>query len=166
MIRSNRAVLKKILWQFPALIVLAASVAVGVNQFRVDGIPLIGDWSVEARFSNAAGESLIITLEQAEQLFKRDSVRFVDARSHDQFVEGHIQGALSLPWQEVDAYIVERFDRLAEAETIIAYCDGESCDLSHELALYLKDMGLAKVHVLVNGWTVWQQAGLPTAIGR
>lgn len=166
MTQSNQCMLNKIFWQIPALIVLAALVAVGVNQYRIDGIPLIGDWSAEARFMDAAGESLIITLEQAEQLFKRDAVRFVDARPHDQFIEGHIQGAMSLPWQEVDDYIVERFDRLAEAEGIIAYCDGESCDLSHELALYLKDMGLGKVHVLVNGWTVWQQAGLPTAIGR
>ena len=43
---------------------------------------------------------------------------------------------------------------------IIAYCDGEHCDLSHELALFLKEMGFENARVLVNGWTVWQQAGL------
>jgi 3-mercaptopyruvate sulfurtransferase SseA len=57
---------------------------------------------------------------------------------------------------------MEMADRLEGSGTIITYCDGESCELSHELALFLKEMGFANVRVLVNGWTVWQQAGLPT----
>jgi 3-mercaptopyruvate sulfurtransferase SseA len=28
--------------------------------------------------------------------------------------------------------------------------------------VFLKDMGFANVRVLVNGWTVWITAGLPT----
>jgi 3-mercaptopyruvate sulfurtransferase SseA len=50
--------------------------------------------------------------------------------------------------------------------TLITYCDGESCDLSHELALFLKEMGFENVRVLVNGWSVWQQAGLPFQTGE
>ena len=52
--------------------------------------------------------------------------------------------------------------QLDEKDTIITYCDGENCELSHDLAMYLKDMGFTNVRVLVNGWTVWQNAGLPT----
>ena len=52
-------------------------------------------------------------------------------------------------------------DRIDGSEMIITYCDGESCDLSHELALFLKEMGYDNVRILVNGWTVWQHAGLP-----
>lgn len=70
---------------------------------------------------------------------------------------------MSLPWQEADRYFMELADRLDVAETIVTYCDGVSCELSHELALFLKEMGFENVRVLVNGWTVWQQAGLPTA---
>jgi len=166
MISVNKPEIKRALRQVPSLIVLAALMAIGVNQFRPDGIPLIGEWSAEARFSDAAGDSLVISLARAQQLFKRDTTLFLDARPHNQFVEGHIQGALSLPWHDVDAHIVDLFDRLAHAETIITYCDGESCHLSHELALFLKDMTPADVHVLVNGWAVWRQAGLPTQTGE
>ena len=48
---------------------------------------------------------------------------------------------------------------------LLVITDGESCDLSHELALFFKEMGFENVRVLVNGWTVWQQAGLPTETG-
>ena len=157
---------KQILWQVPALMVMAVMIGVGANHWRPDGIALIGDWSVESRFSDAAGESLVIALEQAGQLFKKKEALFLDARPENQFTQGHIKGALSLPWQEVDRYFVEIADRFKAAKAIITYCDGESCDLSHELALFLKDMGFENVRVLVNGWTVWQQAGLPTEDGE
>ena len=85
----------------------------------------------------------------------------MDARPQSQYLEGHIRGALNLPWQEVDQYFMELADRLSDSEMIITYCDGESCDLSHELALFLKEMDYDNVRLLVNGWTVWQQADLP-----
>jgi len=162
MIQASRTALKRSLWQMPALIVLASLIAVGVNHWRADGIALVGDWSVDARFSDAAGGSLVIGLEEAGRLFRQDAALFLDARPHDQYRQGHIRGALSLPWQEVDSSFMELVDRLDAAAMIITYCDGESCDLSHELALFLKDMGFENVRVLVNGWTVWQEAGLPT----
>jgi rhodanese-related sulfurtransferase len=121
----------------------------------------MGDWSVEARFADAAGDSLVIALDEAAALFEQDAVVFLDARPTDQYEKGHIRGALNLPWQEVDRYFMELAGRLEDSKMIVAYCDGESCDLSHELALFLKEMGFADVRVLVNGWTVWLQAGLP-----
>lgn len=156
---------RQCLWQVPLLIVLAGLVALGVNRWRADGILLRGDWSAAARFGGAAGESLTITLDQASALFQEDAAVFLDARPEMQYTEGHIRGALNLPWREVDRYFLELADRLAAAPMIITYCDGESCDLSHELALFLKEMGCENVRVLVNGWTLWLQAGLPVSIG-
>ncbi|MBR9985604.1 MAG: rhodanese-like domain-containing protein [Desulfosarcina sp.] len=157
--------LRQALWQVPLLMVIAGLIALGVNQWRSDGIALIGDWSAEARFADAVGNSLVVDLDEAAGLFERNAAIFLDARPPNQYDEGHIQGALNLPWQEVDRYFMELADRLNAAGTIIAYCDGESCDLSHELALFLQEMGFGDVRVLVNGLTVWQQAGLPTATG-
>lgn len=153
--------LKKTLWQFPLLIVMAILIALLVNHWREGSIPLVGNWSEEARFSDSAGQSMVIGLEEAGRLFQQDAVIFLDARPQYQYAEGHIQGALSIPWQEVDHYFMEIADRLEPSRTIITYCDGETCDLSHELALFLKEMGFEDVRVLVNGWTVWLQAGLP-----
>jgi 3-mercaptopyruvate sulfurtransferase SseA len=154
--------LKQTLWQIPLLIITASLMAGGVNHWRSDGIALVGDWSPEARFADAAGDSLIIDMAEASHLFREKAVVFVDARPKSQYLEGHIRGALNLPWQEVDQYFTEMADRIDGSEMIVTYCDGESCDLSHALALFLQEMGFANVRVLVNGWTVWQQAGLPT----
>jgi rhodanese-related sulfurtransferase len=158
--------LKQAFWQAPALVALACLIALGVNYWRSDGISVVGDWSADARFADAAEDSLVIAFDQAAQLFEQETALFVDARLQNQFAQGHIRGALSLPWQEVDRYFVETAERLGGTKTIITYCDGESCELSHELAQFLKDMGFEDVRVLVNGWTVWRQAGLPTEGGE
>jgi rhodanese-related sulfurtransferase len=153
---------KKALWQMPALIIAACLLALTSNNFRSDGIPLVGNWSVDARFADAAGDSLVIGLDEAGRLFERQAVLFIDARPQSQYAQGHIHGALNLPWQEADHYFMELADQLEGAAMIITYCDGEQCELSHELALFLKEMGFENVRVLVNGWSIWQQAGLPT----
>ena len=165
MVENEVKPIYRALWQMPALVGLAVLLAVGVNQWRPGGIPLVGDWSADARFSDDSGQSLVISLDHARELFERDAVLFVDARPESQYQEGHIQGALVIPWQEVDRYFMEAVERLEVDKTIVAYCDGESCDLSHELALFLKEMGFENARVLVNGWTVWKQAGLPTEGG-
>jgi rhodanese-related sulfurtransferase len=153
---------KSAFWQMPALVVLAMLLAVGVNLWQHDGIPLVGDWFADARFSDDSGKSLVISLADARGLFDRGEVLFVDARPESQYAEGDIQGALNLPLQEADIYFMDAAERLSSAKANITYCDGESCDLSHDLALFLKNMGMENVRVLVNGWTVWHEAGLPT----
>lgn len=162
---AQHASAKQALWQVPALVILAAALALTVNHWRAGGLPWVGDWSTEARFADSSGRSLVLELVQAQALFQQGKAVFVDARPRSQYLDGHIQGALSLPWQEVDRYFVEAAERLDPGQAVITYCDGETCDLSHELALFLKDMGFADVYVLVNGWSVWQAAGLPVEEG-
>ncbi|MFO7971768.1 MAG: rhodanese-like domain-containing protein [Desulfobacterales bacterium] len=165
-IKPRSIPLKQALWQLPAIIMLAVLIGIGFNQLGSNGIPIIGDWSVETRFSDISGQPLVMDLEQAVQLFEQNEALFVDARPENLYFQGHIRGALSLPLEEVNRYFAEVADKLDVSKPIITYCDGETCDLSHELTLFLKEMGFEDVHVLVNGWTVWQQAGLPTEAGE
>jgi len=158
---ANRPMLLA-LWQAPVLVVLAGLIALAVNHWRDTPLPLIGDWSVTARFTDQSGQSLAIPLDEAKQLFQDKAAKFLDARPPSQYAEGHIGGALNLPWQDATNIFPEIADRLDDKDTIITYCDGESCELSHDLATFLKDMGLADVRVLVNGWSLWRDAGLPT----
>ena len=118
--------LKQTLWQGPALIIMAGLLAIGINHWRGSGIPLVGDWSVETRFSDDSGNSLVIGLDEAARLFDQKTALFLDARSQDQYLSGHIRGALNLPWQEVDRYFMDMADRLEGSEAIVTYCDGES----------------------------------------
>jgi rhodanese-related sulfurtransferase len=162
---EKRIPFRKALWQASVLVFLALVLGVGTNQWRGDSLPLIGDWSMEARFTDASGNSLTISLDESVRLFESGDVLFLDARPESRYAEGHIDGALNLPWQDLDRYFMDVIDRLDGQEAIITYCDGEDCDLSHELALFLNEMGFENVYVLINGWTVWREAELPTGGG-
>lgn len=165
MFESN-ASWKRAAWQVPVLVVLSASVALAVNALRADRLPLVSDFSVAARMTTATGERMDISLEEAEKLFSSQTAVFLDARSSDDYLKGRIHGARSLPWQEVDSYFIGATQDLDFEARIVTYCDGETCELSHNLAMFLRDAGFVNSRVLVNGWSVWQQAGLPVESGE
>ena len=113
--------LKQTLWQVPALILMAGIISVGINSQRAEGIAFVGDWSAEARFSDTSGQSMVVSLDEAEILFEQDAAVFLDARAPEQFAEGHIRGALNLPWQDFDFYFMELAERLDGALVICSF---------------------------------------------
>ena len=146
-----------------AFFILFLSVVIGlaVNMIRPDSIPIIADWSTENRLTSDSGETLIIKLSLAKALFEKNEAVFLDARDNNQFELGHIKGAKNLPWHAVDDYFMDIAPDLPNDVVIITYCDGTSCALSHDLALFLGKMGFNNVKILVNGWSVWQEMNLP-----
>ena len=160
--KSRKTIRIKAAGQAGAIIVIACLLAVCTNLLRDNGLPLVGDWSADSRFADNSGQSLVIGLTAASRMYADNQAVFVDARPAAQYDQGRIKGAVSLPWQNAHERFMEVAARLEGEKTIICYCDGENCELSHELALFLSDMGFENVRVLVNGWTKWRRAGLPT----
>ena len=150
----------KMLWQISAILAIALGMGLISNALRPDSLQQVGDWSAEAHTTTATGEHLIISLSEAAKLFTEKAAVFIDARSDEDFRDGHIQGAKNLPWQDVDQRFIEIAEEISPDVTIITYCDGETCKLSHDLALFLIDMGFNDVRVLINGWSVWQETNL------
>jgi rhodanese-related sulfurtransferase len=107
-----------------------------------------------------------ILLEEARALWSTGAGFFLDARAPVDYAAGHIAGAINLP---VEAF-PERYPQVAAFLTpdspIVAYCNGVECDLSHDLALKLRQLGYKNVRILVNGWNVWSKAGLPISTGE
>jgi rhodanese-related sulfurtransferase len=83
---------------------------------------------------------------------------------HARVPEGH-EGALSIPWDDYEQRVDAVLGDVPKDAFLIAYCDGEGCSLSKELALALIAGGYKNVHILVNGWHLWLQANLPTTLG-
>lgn len=152
-------------WQSLAILIVALLVGLIGNQFRSDRLPLTGNWAAREQATSPAGNSLTISLDDAEVLFFTGAAVFLDARSPDLYQLGHIQGAYNLPWEDFQSRFDEVMANIPPQTTIITYCDGGGCSLSHELALALLDKGYPDVKVLVNGWTLWQQNELPIAYG-
>lgn len=152
--------------QVISLILISLILGVLVNWIRSDSLPLLGDWSPETRLTLDSGASMMISLEDAKELCTSNTVIFLDARSPEHYKKGHIRCALNIPWQSLDEYLDRVLDEIPDDAWIVTYCDGEDCSLSEDLAKELLSMGYEKVRVLLNGWTRWVQAGLPTEDGQ
>ncbi|MDF1592055.1 MAG: rhodanese-like domain-containing protein [Desulfobacterales bacterium] len=152
---------RQALWQIPAILIVTGMLALSVNSLRKAPLPLIGDWSVGTQMTTVSGERLDISIVDAAKLFREKAAVFIDARSAAYYEKGHIQGALNLPWQDVDRLFLSITADLLPGTPIVTYCDGEGCNLSHDLAVFLRDMGFENVKVLAGGWTAWKNANLP-----
>lgn len=141
------------------LVILGASVALGLsfNANRENGLPL--DGTPGPVLTVAAADT--VSVDETATLLASGGAVVLDARDADIYAAGHIAGALSMPLYSMDEVLPDVRARL-EHKTIITYCDGEYCELSHDLADQLRARGFAPVVVLVNGWTAWQNAGLAT----
>lgn len=148
------------------LCAVSMAMALGANQLRPDSLSLVQDWSAQARLATPTGESMVIDLDQALALHRSGQAVFVDARPVSLYAEGHIAGALNVPWQQVNDHTDGFLEKVPDAATpIITYCDGEACELSENLAGLLRDMGYKNVKVLINGWSLWTSGGHPVAKG-
>lgn len=148
-------------WQCGAMFTLAVFLGFSINQFRDSRLPLFDDWSMETRLISPSGVRLDISLIEAKNQFSEQTAIMIDARPKGDYEKGHIRGARSLPWHEVDQRFMEVTKDISVDTPIITYCDGETCELSHNLTNFLLDLGFTDVRVLVNGWTKWQNADLP-----
>jgi len=157
---------KRPLTQTVILTLIAVLLGLIVNQFRSDSMPLLGDWSPEARIALKFGKNILIPFDEAKQRFLNGGAVFVDARPLELFEAGHIQGALTVPLAEFDEMIEKVLAELPEEGLIVTYCDGEDCDLSAHLALKLKEIGYKNVRVLHNGWSAWKSNQLPFQSGK
>ncbi len=151
------------LWQSVLIVLIAAALSLSVNHFRQGGLPLVGDWSPEAASnSSKTAEEQVVSIEEAQALFLTNGAVFIDARPAEVYRSGHIKGALNFPEDSLEQSLSVIMEQVPPDSLIITYCDGESCSLSKEAALELSARGYSHVQVLVNGWSVWQDAGLPT----
>jgi rhodanese-related sulfurtransferase len=112
------------------------------------------------------GRPLEIELAAAKQFHAAGAALFVDAREPTEYAEGHIDGAVSLPFDAsvTDPVALEAVDPAGKA--LIVYCGGGACEQSMSLAFALVQVGHKKVLVYKGGFPEWQAAGLRVATGE
>lgn len=104
-------------------------------------------------------EPKAIKLDFAYKLFK-DGVKFIDARSSDEFSEGHIKGAVNIPFYGSENYL-NVISGLNKNETVVTYCSGADCDISILSADELFKMGFNRVYVFIGGFEEWTKNNYP-----
>lgn len=93
--------------------------------------------------------------ELLERLREGDVV-LVDVRPEEEFAAGHIEGARSIPLEELERRLAE----LPPDQAIVAYCRGPFCAYAHEAVRRLSDAGLS-ARRLEGGWPEWHLADTP-----
>ena len=165
---ATRNFITNALWQGLAIVSIAVALSLLVNHFRPDEAPLTGGHGAPPSQAGSSGGKAApdwentVSIEEARALFFTNGAVFVDARPEEAYRSGHIKGALNLPPDGIDQSLPSVIEQVPPDSLIIAYCDGEDCPLSREAALQLMTKGYSNVDVLVNGWSRWQEAGLPT----
>jgi rhodanese-related sulfurtransferase/DNA-binding transcriptional ArsR family regulator len=91
----------------------------------------------------------------------RGEVVILDVRPAEEFVAGHIPGAVSAPLEELDTLAA----RLRKRKEIVAYCRGPYCVLAPQAVELLRRRGL-RARRLAEGMPEWRRAGLPVAVGE
>lgn len=77
----------------------------------------------------------------------------IDVRPPEEFAAGHIEGATSIPLDELD----ERIAELPPGRDVVAYCRGPFCAFAHEAVRRLNAAGRS-ARRLEEGWPEWRLA--------
>lgn len=100
-----------------------------------------------------------MAVDEAIGLVGEPGVSFVDARSAEAFVAGHIPGAMSLPAGEAAGILEVQSVPIPPDDIVITYCDTRACERAEYLGLLLRDRaGCQQVRVLAGGWQAWIDA--------
>ena len=107
------------------------------------------------------GRPVEIGLTAAKQLHDAGAALFIDAREDWEFAEGHILGAINLPYEQAitDPAQLEEIDQ--GGKPIVTYCGGGSCEISISVAWELLGVGKTHIAVYMGGFPEWVEAGYP-----
>jgi rhodanese-related sulfurtransferase/DNA-binding MarR family transcriptional regulator len=101
-----------------------------------------------------------VTSDDLMERIKGGSVMVLDVRPTDEYIAGHIPGALSVPLDQLDAALAG----IPKRAEIVAYCRGPYCVLAPQAVERLRSHGY-RARRLDQGMPEWRLAGLPVAVG-
>ena len=107
-------------------------------------------------------EPKAIKINFAYRLFN-DGEKFIDARSAEEFSEGHIKGAINIPFYESEKYL-NVINSLNKNEIIVTYCSSRECDDGTLSGDEFFKMGFKQVYVFIGGWEEWINNKYPISV--
>ena len=102
-----------------------------------------------------------VSVAEAHSALMDGGVTFLDARAQTYYRQGHIPGALGVPYamrEPRSGYLAEAIPR---ERHIIVYCYDSRCGIAGLFANWLRRKGWSEVAVLEGGMEAWKRAELP-----
>lgn len=100
-----------------------------------------------------------IPREELLQRVRDGLVIVLDVRPSEEYVAGHVPGAINVPLDQLENYL----DKLASEQEIVAYCRGPHCVLAFDAVARARAKGI-KAWRMQDGFPEWKQAGLPVEL--
>jgi len=101
---------------------------------------------------------------QAKALYDKGAV-FVDLRPRDDFVKGHIAGAINMNIAGAfNRNMIEQ--KISKAQTVIFYCYGVQCLRSYTACVRAVSWGYQQVKYFRDGLPAWVAADYPVESGN
>lgn len=146
-----------------AFVLAGVAVVCGVvtNLIHPRRIAWVGDWKHHVETKALAAGLQIADTATARQIVEENTHVLLDARPAEDYRRGRLPGAISLPFDSVDAEFPILAPLFASGLPILVYCSGAACDESLLLAKYLKTHGITNVVLYTGGFEEWTRAGLP-----
>jgi rhodanese-related sulfurtransferase/biotin operon repressor len=117
---------------------------------------------VERAARDYLGEDVdTIGREDLLERLKRGDVVLVDVRPEEEYAAGHIEGARSIPLDELERRLAE----LPPDTEVVAYCRGPFCAFAHDAVRRLRAVG-RDARRLHEGWPEWRLAAGPSSSQR
>lgn len=92
-------------------------------------------------------------------------VKLIDSRPYNtKYVQGYIPTAISLPDSDFEKKAADLLPK-DKNTTLVFYCEGSECKLSHNSARKAEKLGYKNVKVFPGGYPEWVKAGNVPAIG-
>ena len=155
--RGGRPVLQSI----AAIAVSALVLGTAAQFFGPFRIPWIEDHGLRLETLAATKGLDTATTTHAREIVDGGEFLILDARSMEEFAQGHIPGAISFPF----ATHIETFDELAAMlgpeQPVLVYCSSRRCDDALMLGAFLRAQGSEKVILFPGGIDAWIRAGFP-----
>jgi len=101
-----------------------------------------------------------VTRDELARRIRRGEVTVVDVRPAAEYEAGHVEGARSLPINELR----RRLDSLPRDGELVAYCRGPYCVFADDAVRLLQRQGF-EARRLEDGFPEWKRAGLPVMVG-
>ena len=121
----------------------------------------------EVKISKKKGDITYVSLDVLKNIIQSKSkILLVDGRSESAYHEGHILGAVNIPYIQRSYFSKKLLADVAREIPIIVYCSGKHCNTSVELAKFLSQkFGFIDVRIFEGGWEEWAKGENPIQKG-
>ena len=103
---------------------------------------------------------MITSADLVQRLEGEDAPVILDVRSPEEYAEGHIPGAINVPYDQIAANL-DSLESFLTAEVVVYCRTGRRAGVAEKA---LREAGFTQVVDLEGHMTTWNEAGLPVVV--